>query len=98
MASIEVHAENEIRTETVWDAEKKVNKRGGITIPAHIRRDKDIAPGDKFKIYVLSNGDLHLEKITGRCASCGKVAYYREAEGYFLCDQCRKEMEEESEC
>lgn len=98
MAKIEIKTANEIRTETVWDAERKVTKQGGITIPAYIRRDQDIAHGDKFKIYVLSNGDLHLEKITGRCTRCGNVAYYQTAGGRFLCEACRKEMEEKSEC
>lgn len=87
----------EIKTESIWEIEKKVNKRGGITIPVAIRRSIDIEGGDKFRVHSLPCGDLYLEKMTGRCAICGNAAYYQTAGGRFLCDPCRKEMEEESE-
>lgn len=90
-------AKIEIQAESVWEIEKKVNKRGGITIPAAIRRSMDIEGGDKFKVHSLACGDLYLERLTGRCACCGEWAWNKTAAGCFLCYDCKKEMEEKDD-
>lgn len=81
----------EIDAYVLWLVDKKLNKRGAITIPVSIRRNMELEGGDKFTVYQLSNGDLYLKRLTGRCCMCGKMAYKRTAAGHFLCDSCAKE-------
>lgn len=87
--------EIELKATSIFDLEKKVNRRGGLTIPAIIRRSSQLEGGDKFIVHSLAGGDLYLERLTGRCASCGTPAYQRTESGSFICDSCKQEMEAE---
>ena len=86
--------EIKLEATSVFDMEKKVNRRGGLTIPAAIRRSSNLEGGDKFIVHSLAGGDLYLERLTGRCTSCGAPAYQRTESGHFICDSCKQEMEE----
>jgi len=83
-----------LKTESIWEVEKKVNCRGAITIPAAIRRSMDLAGGDKFQVCLLASGDLLLKRLTGRCAFCGAPAWYKTAAGVFLCDNCKGKLDQ----
>ena len=46
--------------------ETKVSDRGMITIPADIRRDLNIGPGDKLRWSIDENGNLTVQVIHQR--------------------------------
>ncbi|WP_247731360.1 AbrB/MazE/SpoVT family DNA-binding domain-containing protein [Halovivax limisalsi] len=46
--------------------ETAVSERGMVTIPAEIRRDLDIGPGDKLRWDIDSSGELTVEVIRQR--------------------------------
>jgi len=46
--------------------ETKVSDRGMVTIPADIRRDLDIGPGDKLRWNVDEDGDLTVDVVRQR--------------------------------
>lgn len=81
--------EAEIKTEIVAMKERKLNKRGGLTIPAEIRRYMDLEGGDKFMVKQLLTGDILLERITGPCWVCGENKGLRYS-GRYLCPECLK--------
>lgn len=73
--------------------ERKVNRRGGITIPVALRRMMWINDGDKFSVYALDNGDIYMKRITGRCKKCGKVTIIGQDEQCAYCDSCQTNSE-----
>lgn len=46
--------------------ETKVSDRGMVTIPADIRRNLDIGPGDKLRWNINEDGDLTVEIVYQR--------------------------------
>lgn len=76
---------------------KKINKSGGITIPASLRRDYDINAGDKVSLDVnFRNGDIIIHRNDGRCMFCGDedIILYK---GRFICRACIEGMKKEAE-
>lgn len=75
--------------------EKKISKGGGITIPAHIRRELGLEAGDKFAI-TTQNGNLTLERITGSCIICGEHTekLLKQTGGKYICVNCAKRIAE----
>lgn len=73
--------------------ERKVNRRGGITIPAALRRMMWINDGDKFSVYALDNGDIYMKRITGHCMKCGKVTVAGQNDQYICCESCQANSE-----
>lgn len=76
-------------------AEKRVNRRGGITIPVALRRMLHIHGSDKFAMYALDNGDIYMKCITAHCMICGKVTVVKQGERYVYCDECLAKQEAE---
>lgn len=79
-------------------AEKKVNRRGGITIPVALRRMMRIYDGDKFAIYALDNGDIYMKRITAHCMNCGKVTVVKQDGQSVYCDECLANLEVKELC
>lgn len=76
---------------------KKINKSGGVTIPASMRRDYGIEAGDKVSLDVnFKNGDIILHRNEGSCMFCGKedVILYK---GRYICRDCIADMKKEAE-
>jgi AbrB family looped-hinge helix DNA binding protein len=48
------------------DNRTTVNSRGGVPVPAEIRRRLDIEPGDEFQWEVAEDGTLHVEVVRQR--------------------------------
>lgn len=78
--------------------EKRVNRRGGLTIPVALRRMLRVYDGDKFAIYALDNGDIYMKRITGHCMKCGKVTLIKPDEQYIYCDECQNNTEVQKSC
>lgn len=83
--------EIKIETDILVRKERKLNKRGGLTIPAEIRRYMDLEGGDKFMVKQLLTGDILLERLTGTCCVCGEYKGLRQKNGRYICPDCLKE-------
>ena len=69
---------------------KTLNKVGGLTIPADIRRDLGIAQGAGFDISVEA-GRIVLEKHTPTCIFCGEYATKKHADRD-ICTACAEQI------
>lgn len=52
----------------------RVDPQGRIMIPAHIRKELNLQPGDELGIDVDPFGTIHLESTKERCCLCGEAA------------------------
>lgn len=71
---------------------KKVNKSGGLTIPADIRLDVGIDKGSAVDIQVMG-GKVIISKHTPRCMFCGNTKELIKLQNKDICPECVKEME-----
>jgi len=51
---------------------KRISKGGGITLPASLRRDYGIAPGERVEIAPQPNGDILIRRTEGACMFTGE--------------------------
>ncbi len=67
---------------------KKINKTGGLTIPAKVRRDLNIQNGDGLEINVVDGG-IMIQPYQPRCVFCetneNVVASIKEK---YICNTC----------
>ena len=69
---------------------KKINRAGGISIPAPIRREYGIEAGEKVNISVNDQGVIELKRIEGACVFCQSnedLKFYR---GRYICGKCQE--------
>ena len=50
----------------------RVDPQGRLMIPAHIRKELNLLPGDELGIDVDPFGTIHLESTKKSCFICGK--------------------------
>jgi len=74
--------------------EKKISKSGGITIPAHIRRELGITVGEKVELKVDENGNLGVERIEGSCLLCKTHDSLLKIDGIYICVECAEKVEQ----
>ncbi|MGP1405228.1 AbrB/MazE/SpoVT family DNA-binding domain-containing protein [Filifactor alocis] len=74
--------------------EKKISKSGGITIPAHLRRQLGITAGEKVELKVDKNGNLGVERIEGSCLLCQTHDSLLKIDGIYICTRCAKKVEQ----
>ncbi len=69
---------------------RKISKSGSITIPAHVRREIGIQPGEAVKLDYNELGDIVLKPIKDRCEYCGNTKYDQLTKlyGYTICVDC----------
>lgn len=72
--------------------EKKIGRSGGITIPAHLRRDLGIQGGERVRIDVEGNGDIVIKRLMGSCVICGEDYNLRSLGKRFICEKCISEI------
>lgn len=72
---------------------KKVNRSGGLTIPADMRRELDIDKGDALDIEV-EDGKMILSKHTPRCMLCMLIEDLVKYQNNYICAKCIKKMGE----
>lgn len=52
----------------------RVDPQGRLMIPAHIRKELNLLPGDELSIDVDPFGTIRLESTKERCCLCGESA------------------------
>ena len=68
--------------------EKKINKSGGITLPAHVRKSLGISEGEKIKIEMQDDGNILLKRIVGSCIICGSNEELIKINDKYVCKEC----------
>lgn len=74
------------------NVERKIGAKGGITLPAHLRRDLGIQGKEKISIEPQDNGDILVKRINGSCIFCSSVEDVEAFKGKFVCKECKKEL------
>ena len=74
--------------------EKKISKSGGITIPAHLRRQLGITAGEKVELKVDKNGKLGVERIEGSCILFKTHDSLLKIDGIYICIKCGGKLEQ----
>jgi transcriptional pleiotropic regulator of transition state genes len=73
---------------------KKINRAGGLTIPAELRRNWDFTQGDAIEI-VPQGGNLVIKKYTPKCFLCSSTNEVKRFKGKDICKECIKELAKE---
>jgi AbrB family transcriptional regulator, transcriptional pleiotropic regulator of transition state genes len=66
---------------------RKVDQLGRVVLPAEVRRQFGIRPGDMIEVAVDSDAIL-LTKVEDRCVFCGGTADLIEFSGKLVCRGC----------
>jgi transcriptional pleiotropic regulator of transition state genes len=66
---------------------RKVDQLGRVVLPAEVRRQFGIGPGDLIEIAVDSDAIL-LTKVEDRCVFCGATSGLREFSRKLVCGDC----------
>jgi transcriptional pleiotropic regulator of transition state genes len=66
---------------------RKVDQLGRVVLPAEVRRQFGISPGDLIEIAVDTDAIL-LIKVEDRCIFCGETAGLSEFSGKLVCSGC----------
>lgn len=72
--------------------ERKINAKGGLTIPTNLRRDLGINGKEKVNLEVQGNGDIVIKRIAGTCVFCGNYENITAYKGRFVCKECAAEL------
>lgn len=67
---------------------KKINKSGSVTIPAHLRRNLGIEAGDRFQIEAQGDGKIVLKRTKGSCIFCKADDELSMYMGRLICRKC----------
>ena len=68
---------------------KKVNRAGGVSIPASLRREYGIEPGEKVNVSVNDQGVIELKRIEGACIFCQANENLKQYKGRYVCNECQ---------
>ena len=71
---------------------KKINKSGGLTLPAAMRRDLGLQGGERFSVNVNNDGSITLKRIQGNCVFCKSDQDLIIHQGRFICVTCAEEI------
>ena len=74
---------------------RKVDQLGRVVLPAEVRRQFGISPGDLIEIAVDSDAIL-LTKVEDRCIFCGGTANLSEFSTKLVCSGCVSRLAAES--
>ena len=74
-----------------------VNKAGGMTIPATLRRQFGVESKDKFKVERLEDGKIILTPFQNKCYLCGATDDQIEVKFinricHYICKKCETEI------
>jgi transcriptional pleiotropic regulator of transition state genes len=64
-----------------------MDQLGRVVLPAEVRREFGIQPGDLLEIAV-EGGVIVLTKVEDRCVFCATEDALREFSGKLVCDDC----------
>jgi AbrB family transcriptional regulator, transcriptional pleiotropic regulator of transition state genes len=66
---------------------RKIDQLGRVVLPAEVRREFGIEPGDLVEIGV-DGASIVLRKVEDRCVFCGAESELAEFSGKLVCDRC----------
>jgi len=66
---------------------RKMDQLGRVVLPAEVRREFGIEPGDLLEIAVEA-GAIVLTKVEDRCVFCASEDGLLEYAGKLVCDEC----------
>lgn len=76
------------------DYNKKISRSGAITLPAALRREYGIEPGEQVNISVDEFGKLVVKRVTGCCMLCRNDQDLKVYNGRFICAECINKLRE----
>lgn len=71
---------------------KKVNSKGGLTIPKELRAEMGLFPGQAVDLVVDGEDTLTLRKHIKTCRFCGTPQEVITIMGIDTCDTCSREL------
>ena len=74
---------------------RKIDDLGRMVIPKELRDKMDINRKDPMEVFV-DNDSIVLKKYQPGCFLCGNIDNTKEIKGKIICEQCLKEISEES--
>ena len=77
--------------------QKKISRAGGVTIPAHLRRELGLEAGEVMDIGYTNKGDIVLHRSRGFCLFCKSDHDLIMHGGRFVCSTCINQMKKEAE-
>ena len=79
------------------DAQKKLGKKGTLTIPQHLRHQLGFQGGTALDITATEDGGLLLQKHRATCNICGGTYEVVNFKGFDICRECSLGIREEVE-
>lgn len=78
-------------------AQKRMGKKGTLTIPQHLRHRLGFQGGTALDITATENGGLLLQKHQAACNICGGTFEVVSFKGFDICRECSLGVQEEVE-
>ena len=72
--------------------QKKISRAGSVTIPAHLRRELGLEPGEVLDVSHTNKGDIVLKRSRGFCLFCKSDRELVMYDGRFVCKTCIDRM------
>ena len=67
---------------------KKISRSGSITLPAALRREYGIEPGEPVNISMSLSGKIVIKRITGACVFCKSETNLKLYNSRYVCSEC----------
>lgn len=77
--------------------QKKISRAGSVTIPAHLRRELGLEPGEVLDVSHTNKGDIVLKRSRGFCLFCKSDRELVMHDGRFVCKTCIDRMKKEAD-
>ncbi|MDR1702670.1 MAG: AbrB/MazE/SpoVT family DNA-binding domain-containing protein [Sporomusaceae bacterium] len=74
--------------------QKRIGQKGGISIPAALRRQYGIAGGERIDISVDEAGRVIIKRIIGSCIFCKSDTELKSYNGRYICGPCAAKIKE----
>ena len=71
---------------------KKISRAGTVSLPASLRREYGIEPGEKVNISVNAKGVIEITRIEGACVFCRNNDDLANNAGRYICAACLQEV------
>lgn len=76
-------------------AQKKLGKKGGLTIPQYLRHQLGLQGGTAVDLTPTGDGGLLLQKHRPACNICGGTYEVVNYKGFDICSECLQGIREE---
>lgn len=79
------------------NVQKKMGKKGTLTIPQHLRHELGLQGGMALEITPTTDGGLLLQKHRPTCNICGSINDVVKYKSFDICRECAQGIREEVE-